>query len=350
MISSPVQSLKPPVKWIEAQLKEHSIPFFTMEGEHKLFAKHKTECWYIFTQCDRKNLVGEGAQTIHTFAIEIFSKKIAVHGWTILKSKHRLLCAESEVDCLERLNGEQGVIKKLGHYFHRTAKGVLFRGMITEYHPRKHVVLPLLKEPVIPFAIKIIEIVSRINQRGIIHRDIKPDNILISDSGEPVIADFGFACFKDSRLLPHVVGTPAYFGPELYLTLAYNDPLSLKNDVWATAVTVYRLFFNAYPSYLTVDGIMDYSFGELKKDPLISAKILVGMKDFYKKIEPQSDMLIKLKKMFAYSQRERPELCDLLPIEIQQEEVKPLDKPKQIVIIREDDAACADGRTQPILF
>lgn len=58
------------------------------------------------------------------------------------------------------------------------------------------------------------------HQRGIMHRDLKPDNILLNSTTEGIldvrIADFGLAChFQPNEPLYHKCGTPSYIAPEV---------------------------------------------------------------------------------------------------------------------------------------
>ena len=81
---------------------------------------------------------------------------------------------------------------------------------------------------------------------GIVHRDVKPSNILIDEEGNALLSDFGFAYVHDASVSltgSALIGTPAYMAPEQVLEEAVT-PLS---DQYALAVVLYQLSTGRLP-------------------------------------------------------------------------------------------------------
>src|SRR5512134_2820947 len=83
------------------------------------------------------------------------------------------------------------------------------------------------------------------HSRGVIHRDIKPGNILISEMGAAKISDFGIARLEASHLtmLGEVLGTPYYMAPEQF----DGQPADERSDVYSAAVIVYEVLTGRRP-------------------------------------------------------------------------------------------------------
>jgi eukaryotic-like serine/threonine-protein kinase len=79
---------------------------------------------------------------------------------------------------------------------------------------------------------------------GLIHRDIKPDNILVQAGTDIKVSDFGSAAMLNAtRTVMDNVGTPSYMSPEQHL----NEPVSCQTDIYALGVVMFQLLTGRLP-------------------------------------------------------------------------------------------------------
>jgi eukaryotic-like serine/threonine-protein kinase len=129
-------------------------------------------------------------------------------------------------------------------------------GSTLEAHASVSTLLPLHK--VVEIIFKCIRALEYAFQHGIIHRDIKPGNILLSARGETKVSDFG-ASFqqRQGNTTTQIagVGSPAYMSPEQI----QMEPLTQQTDIYSLGVTMYRLLTGRLPYTATTQAALAYA-------------------------------------------------------------------------------------------
>ncbi len=95
-----------------------------------------------------------------------------------------------------------------------------------------------------PLVWKIAEALNYLHNRGIIHGDVKPENILVGKKGEIKLIDFGLARMKGRLLHPKKLrGTPVYLAPEVIASRRLTE----KADVFSFGVILYEILCGRLP-------------------------------------------------------------------------------------------------------
>lgn len=107
---------------------------------------------------------------------------------------------------------------------------------------------PLRWQEVLDIGVQLAGALATAHEAGIVHRDVKPDNVLIDDFGAPVLTDFGLASVRGAQTVTEtadgrITGTVAYAPPEV---LEGTRP-GPAGDVYALAATLFALLHGTPP-------------------------------------------------------------------------------------------------------
>ncbi len=145
----------------------------------------------------------------------------------------------------------------------------------------------------------ILDALDVIHKNGIVHRDVKPSNIIIEKSGKAVLIDFGLAkdMYADTRLTSTemVMGTPLYMSPEQFKDIRGADPPA---DIYAFGVILYEMLTGTPPysgtNFEIMYGHLEGSIPDasrnipglpIEMDDLIKKAMAKNAEDRYGKVE-----------------------------------------------------------------
>ncbi len=146
---------------------------------------------------------------------------------------------ETECQAMGVLSRHPNIVTAYGDAFTRDGRACvvmeLYHG---NYRDRLEASGPLPIRELLDVGIKIAGALQAVHDTGILHRDIKPHNVFVSDFGEPALGDFGISTIDDQRSMTSDGGlSVAYAAPEVI----DDGTVDYLSDVYSLAATLYHL-------------------------------------------------------------------------------------------------------------
>jgi serine/threonine-protein kinase len=130
---------------------------------------------------------------------------------------------------------------------------------------------PLELDEALNIAVQMAEGLQEAHKKGIVHRDIKSGNIMVTDRCQVKIMDFGLARRTESTLLTKegtFMGTVAYMSPEQ----AKGEDVDCRTDIWSFGVVLYEMLTGQLPFKGEHEQAVVYSILREKPDPVTDLK------------------------------------------------------------------------------
>lgn len=176
------------------------------------------------------------------------SKKKFQHALKFLFSRDDeidLEAAEAEIDTWVEASGHPNVMSVLDMLFYKGNIVIVSEyaeaGSLREWLKRNGGIAPSQKKA-IEMLLGILRGIEHLHSRNVVHRDLKPDNILLQGNF-PRITDFGISrIVSENSTLTNAIGSPAYMSPEAFL----GSKLP-QTDIWSAGVILYEMLSGTLP-------------------------------------------------------------------------------------------------------
>mmetsp|Transcript_10625 Transcript_10625/g.19398 ORF Transcript_10625/g.19398 Transcript_10625/m.19398 type:complete len:501 (+) Transcript_10625:84-1586(+) len=247
----------------------------TTEAQRKIqakLAKYKAKNRPMIGDYYLGKKLGGGATAIARIGIHHETgKKVALKVlWKLKESESRVRAVKNELKALEAVSKHPNIVRLLdvdwtGKYPHKDGS-VTDAAIITLELAANGELFDYLmhtgsfsEEVARTYFTQLVDGLSACHDKGVVHRDLKPDNLLLDAKYILKIADFGFSAMPEDGEMYTSVGTEKYMAPEVVKGMSYTKGC----DVWSCGVVLF-VMYAGYPPYVKPSR-SDWWFDKLLK-------------------------------------------------------------------------------------
>ena len=164
---------------------------------------------------------------------------------------------------------------------------------------------PLKLDDALSIAIQTCEGLQAAHEKGIVHRDIKSQNIMVTTKGQVKILDFGLAKLRGATVVTKAgttLGTMGYMSPEQLR----GEAVDHRTDIWAVGVVLYEMIAGRRPFHGDYDDAVSYQITNQQPEPLTAIRTGVPMelerivnkllsKNVFERYQSTTDLLVDLR-------------------------------------------------------
>ena len=225
----------------ESKNLSNKIAQFGKENKYKIYPETNLSFYKIGRS------VGRGAFGKVNIALHILSGHlVAIKSFNKTKNNFPIHKIKHEVRIMKKLRDNKKVVRLLEAFENEKYYFIVMENVIGGNLLNAINKMNKLSEAISRIIFKqLIETIKYIHSKGIVHTDIKPDNILLNLNNNIKICDFGVSKeIKKGLLINDSCGTPAFIAPEILLDDPYDPYMT---DIWSCGVVLYVMISGFFP-------------------------------------------------------------------------------------------------------